>query len=119
MKKRKTIYHLSACSTCKKILESLPLKGCELRDIKAEPMSEGEVDELARLAGSYEVLFSRKAIKYRTLNLKDKKLGEKDYRKYILQDYTFLRRPVVVAGDSIFIGNAAAQVNAARQALSV
>lgn len=95
----------------------MPLKGCEIREIKTQKISEAELDDLARLAGSYELLFSRKAVKYRTLNLKDKKLSEKDIRKLILSEYTFLRRPVMVIGDQIFIGNATAQVNAARAAL--
>ena len=61
---------------------------------------------MKKLAGSYEALFSRVALKYRSMGLNTMKLTEKEYRKYILQEYTFLKRPVMVIGDRIFIGNA-------------
>ena len=112
------IYHLSSCSTCKKILGSLDTTSCELQDIKQNSITAKELDHMAKLAGSYEALFSRRAIQYRTLNLKDKKLTEKDYRKFILQEYTFLKRPVVIVGKQIFIGNIGSVVKAAQEALS-
>lgn len=77
----------------------------ELREIKTSPITESELDEMISLAGSAESLFSRVALKYRALGLHEKKLTEKDYRKYILQEYTFLKRPVLVLGKKIFIGN--------------
>lgn len=117
MPKRHKIYHLVSCSTCKKILNSLNTQSCELIDIKSQAITETELEDMAKLAGSYEALFSRKAIKYRTLGLKDKQLREKDYKKYILSDYTFLKRPVIIIGKEIFIGNAAAAVDPARARL--
>jgi arsenate reductase len=103
----KKIYHLSTCSTCKRILDELkPGKAFELQDIKSEPVTPAQLDELARLAGGYAPLFSRIAMKYRAWGLGARKLTEKDYRKYILQEYTFLKRPVIVDGQRIFIGNA-------------
>ena len=63
------------------------------------------MNQLRELAGSYEALFSRRAKKYKEMGLKDQKLQEEDYRHYILQDYTFLQRPVIVTGDQIFIGS--------------
>ena len=76
------------------------------------------MDELKELAGSYEALFSRVARKYRELGLHELELKEADYRKeYLLQDYTFLKRPVLVIGRQIFIGNQAKTVAAAKAAL--
>ena len=60
---------------------------------------------MAKIAGSYEALFSRKAIKYRSLGLNEMKLSEADYKKHIIEEYTFLKRPVAIIGDNIFIGN--------------
>ena len=57
------------------------------------------------LAGSYEALFSRRARKYKELGLKDQTLTEEDYKNYILSDYTFLKRPVIIDEDKIFIGS--------------
>jgi arsenate reductase (glutaredoxin) len=75
------------------------------------------LDEMAKIAGSYEALFSRIAIKYRTLGLNAKNLSEKDYRKLILEEYTFLKRPVLLLGSEIFIGNSPKNVAAAAEAL--
>ena len=42
-------------------------------------------------------------------------LTEKDYKKYILEEYTFLKRPVLVIGDKIVIGNAKKSVAEAKE----
>ncbi|ADX67864.1 arsenate reductase family protein [Weeksella virosa] len=101
----KKIFYLKTCSTCKRILDTIPTDGFEMREIKSEPLTKKEVDDLQKLAKSYEALFSRRAQKYKTLGLKDKILNEQDYKGYILSDYTFLKRPVIVDGQSIFIGS--------------
>ena len=72
---------------------------------------------MIKLAGSAEALFSRVALKYRVLGLNDKKLAEKDYRKYILEEYTFLKRPVLVLDKKIYVGNSKTNVIAMQQAV--
>lgn len=99
------IYYLASCSTCKKIIKSLPASNLLFHDIRENPLTETEVDALKELAGSYEALFSKKAQLYKSLGLKDKQLTEADYKKYLLQHYTFLSRPVFVINDKIYIGN--------------
>lgn len=81
------------------------LDGVTLRDIRNEKITEAEVDEMARLSGSYESLFSRRAMKYKELGLADRTLTENDYKEHILAEETFLKRPVVIVEDQIFIGN--------------
>ncbi len=108
------IYYLGTCSTCERILKEIPnLKSFTMREIKGDPITAKELDDMKKLAGSYEALFSRIALKYRALGLGKMTLTEKDYRKYILEEYTFLKRPVmIIPGSSpgqasqIFIGNA-------------
>lgn len=92
-------------------------KGFEMQDIKFDKITPGQLDELKKMAGSYEALFSRRAIKYKELGLKDKKLNEKDYRKLILEEYTFLKRPVIRVGDRIFAGSEKKTVEALKKAL--
>lgn len=102
----KKIYYLSTCSTCQRILKELkPDKNVILQDIKTDAITAEQLDEMASMSGSYEALFSRVALKYRALGLNTKKLNEKDYRKYILEEYTFLKRPVIIVNEKIFIGN--------------
>lgn len=114
----KKIYYLSTCSTCKKIIQELNLSNdFEFQDIKTTKITEVQLQEMAKLSGSYEKLFSRRAIKFKTLELKDKQLSENDIKKLILEEYTFLKRPVIIINDAIFVGNSAKTVEAAKQLL--
>ena len=113
-------YHLANCSTCRRILVDcgLQTKGFDLHDIRSEGISAEQLDDMRRLAGSFESLFSRRAVKYKSMGLKDKVLGESDYRSLILEDDTFLKRPVVVLGDRIFVGSEKATIQALMEATS-
>ena len=71
------------------------------------------------MVGSYEALFSRRSMKFRPMGLHEKQLTEKDYRKLILEEYTFLKRPVIVIDDKVFVGNAKAVVEAAVKAAAL
>jgi arsenate reductase len=99
------IYYIASCDSCRKIIKTLP-KNTNLifRDIKQTPLTEEELAEMYSLSGSYEALFSKKAQLYKSLNLKDKSLTEEDYKKYILEHYTFLSRPVFVIDNKVFVG---------------
>jgi arsenate reductase len=109
----KKIYHLANCTTNQRILKEVkPGKDVVMQEIKTEPITAAQLDEMAKMAGSYEALFSRVALKYRAMGLNELKLTEKDYRKYILQEYTFLKRPVMISGKQIFIGNSKKVVEA-------
>ena len=102
----KKAYFLSTCSTCKRIIKekALEKKGFIFQDIKTERISPVQLDELKKLAGSYEALFSRRSMKYKSMGLKDKNLTETDYRNLILEEYTFLKRPVIVEGRKLSVG---------------
>lgn len=88
-----------------------------LQDIKSDPITPNQIEELYQLSGSYESLFSKRARLYKSLDLKHKSLTEKDYKTFILEHYTFLKRPVLVYGNSIFIGNSKKVVAAAKDML--
>lgn len=100
------IYYLKTCDTCKRILKSLPnLDSFTLQDIKEQPITVKQLEEMYQLSDSYEKLFSKRAKLYKEMGLKDEKLQEDDFKRYILEHYTFLSRPVIIAEDKIFIGN--------------
>ncbi|MFT5917020.1 MAG: arsenate reductase [Flammeovirgaceae bacterium] len=102
----KKVYYLSTCNTCQRIIKELGI-GDEFsyQDIKTEQITESQLEEMKILAGSYEALFSRTARKYSALGLKEMDLQEADYKKYILEEYTFLKRPVFITDGEIFVGN--------------
>ncbi|WP_144890271.1 arsenate reductase family protein [Flavobacterium tiangeerense] len=100
------IYYLASCDTCRKIIKSLPKEhDFKFHDIKQDPITLEELEQMRKLAGSYEALFSKKAQLYKSMDLKNKSLTEDDYKKYILEHYTFLSRPVFIIKDKIYIGN--------------
>ncbi|UTW64190.1 hypothetical protein KFE98_08650 [bacterium SCSIO 12741] len=115
----KKVYHLSTCSTCIRILKELDLaaKGFELQDIKTNKITPEQLDEMKELSGSYESLFSRRAMLYKSMGLASKNLEENDYKNLILEHYTFLKRPVVVLNNEVFIGNSKKTVEAIASAL--
>jgi arsenate reductase len=115
----KKMFHLATCSTCALIIKETGVdkKGVDLQDIKTAKITAAQLDEMKKLAGSYEALFSKRALKYKELGLKDKSLTEKDFRNYILEEYTFLKRPVTILNNKIFIGNDKKTVAALKDAV--
>jgi arsenate reductase (glutaredoxin) len=106
IKKMDKIYYLASCDTCRKIIKSLPKDhNLVFHDIKQDPITAQELEKMRELAGSYEALFSKKAQLYKSLDLKNKALTEDDFKKYILEHYTFLSRPVFIINNAIYIGN--------------
>ena len=116
----KKIYHLASCTTCQRIIKELEIgNDFDRQNIKTEPITEKQLDDMAAITGSYESLFSRRAMKYRALGLHEKQLSEKDYKDLILKEYTFLKRPVILIDDEIFVGNAKKVVAAAKAKLGM
>lgn len=114
----KKIYYLSTCDTCKRIINELSLPdGFTLQDIKTEAITKSQIEDMRSLTDSYESLFSKRARLYKELDLKNKSLSEDDYKNYILEHYTFLKRPVILFNNQIFIGNSKKIVEAAKQAI--
>lgn len=99
------IYYLASCDTCRKIIKNLPENDLFFQDIRQNPVTEEELEEMYKLSGSYEALFSKKAQLYKSMDLKNKSLTEADFKKYILEHYTFLSRPVFIIDGEIYIGN--------------
>ncbi len=115
----KKVYYLKTCDTCRRILKELNLSSeFELQDIKTEAITVNQLEEMKALAGSYEALFSKRSQLYKKMDLKNQELAEKDFKHYILEHYTFLKRPVIIVDDNIFIGNSKNTVEAVKKVLS-
>jgi len=116
----KKVYYLSTCSTSKRIISELNLKklGFEFQDIKFDSITPEQLAEIKNMTGNYESLFSKIARKYKELGLKDKSLSEDDFKNYILSEYTFLKRPVIIIDSKIFVGNSKKVVQAVYDTLN-
>lgn len=114
----KKIYYLKTCNTCMRILKELnPSSEFLLQDIKETPITVKQLEEMYNLSGSYEALFSKRAKLYKEMDLKNQNLEERDYKHYILEHYTFLKRPVIINNNTIFIGNSKKTIEAAKTAM--
>ena len=112
------IYYLASCDTCRKIIKNLPKSAeLEFQDIRQNPITPEQLEELYQMAGTYEALFSKKAQLYKSMDLKNKNLTEADYKKYLLEHYTFLSRPVFIIKDKVYIGNSQPNIHAVTQVL--
>ncbi len=114
----KKIYYLSTCSTCNRIIKDLELDDSfEFQDIKSNKITTEQIEQMVKMSGSYESLFSKRAMKYKSLGLKDKNLSETDIKNLIVDEYTFLKRPVIIIDNNIFVGNSKKVVEAAKNEL--
>lgn len=86
--------------------------GFELIDIKKQNISEEDLETAKAALGSYENLFNKRAQKIKLLNLDLKSALESDFKIWILEEYTFLKRPVYFMGKKVFAGNDKATIHA-------
>jgi len=116
----KKLYYLSTCDTCKRIITEWNLPSeVVLQDIKTDIITISQLEEMYHLSGSYEALFSKRARLYKEKDLKNANLTEADYKNYILEHYTFLKRPVLLYNDAIFIGNSKKTIALAKEFIHV
>lgn len=107
----KKVYFLQTCDTCRRILKEVNLEGFERQEIKANPVTVSQLEEMYIFSNSYEALFNKRAKKYKSMGLKSELTTEKEYRQFILDEYTFLKRPVFIVGNDIFIGNSKKEID--------
>ena len=117
--KMKKYIYLSTCDTCRRILKELGLPAeVEMQDIKKDPITTDQLDWLFNKAGSYEALINNRARKFKELGLSPKDITEKQRKDLLLTDYTFLKRPVLIWNDEVFIGNAKKTIEEAKATIN-
>ena len=119
----KKIYHLKTCDTNRRILKQIKAaiseekyKEFTFQEIKTEAITVTQLEEMHHFTKSYEALFSKRAKRYKLL--KDQNLNEKDFKQLILEEYTFLKRPVILLNDEIFVGNSKKNIDLLLQKLN-
>ncbi|MDG1528714.1 MAG: ArsC/Spx/MgsR family protein [Polaribacter sp.] len=113
----KKVYFLQTCDTCRRILKEVNLDGFEKQEIKANPVTVNQLEEMYKISDSYEALFNKRAKLYKSMDLKNQTISEADYRQYILDEYTFLKRPVFMIDEEIFIGNSKKEIERLKEFL--
>lgn len=114
----KKIFFLSSCSTCQRIMKEIGVNESWIQqDIKKENINEETLDLIYNQTKSYEAIFSKKAIKYRSMGLKDLLKKDEEYKKFILEEYTFISRPIIQIDDTFYIGNSKKNIENVKLAL--
>lgn len=112
------IYHLKTCDTNRRIIKELDIPSSfEFQEIKSTPITDEQLQEMQNLSGSYESLFSKRSRQFKTMGLDKINLTEDHYKKYILEHYSFLKRPVLIIDNEIFIGNSKSNIENAKSAI--
>jgi arsenate reductase (glutaredoxin) len=95
------LYGISTCDTCKKALKTLERAGKEVtfRDIRANPMTQAEVDRIVQEFGDLAV--NKQSTTYRSFN---DFLKVSDPEAQIMAQPTVMKRPVIQDGDRWFLG---------------
>lgn len=114
----KKVYFLQTCDTCRRILKEVNLEGFERQEIKTNPITVDQLEKMYSLSHSYEALFNKRAKKYKAMGLKNEVVSEQDYRQLILDEYTFLKRPVFIVESDIFIGNSKKEIQRLKERIS-
>ncbi|MCI2228785.1 arsenate reductase [Polaribacter sp. MSW13] len=111
----KKVYFLQTCDTCRRILKEVNTDGFERQEIKTNNITADQLEEMYALSGSYEALFNKRAKLYKSMDLKNQVLSETDYKQFLLNEYTFLKRPVFIFDNEIFIGNSKKVIEALKE----
>ncbi|MCD8453401.1 arsenate reductase [Tenacibaculum finnmarkense] len=114
----KKVYYLQTCDTCKRILKEVNIDGFKKQEIKTNNVTVSQLEEMRKLTDSYQSLFNKRARLYKEKELKNKEISEAEYRDFILEEYTFLKRPVFILEDKIFIGNSKKVIEALKEELN-
>jgi len=102
----KVFFYLKTCDTCKRLINDLNLgSDIELVEIKVNPLNKEQLKTIRSFSESFEDLFNKRAQLYKQRNLNTKILSESDYEKLILEHYAFLKRPVLLYDNKLFVGN--------------
>lgn len=90
----------------------------DLIDIKKQHITGDDLDYIKEKIGSYEAAFNKRAIKYRNLSESLRPVKDEDYRKLILDEYTFLKRPAAIIDGNVIIGNSSTAVETLKSLLN-
>lgn len=87
-------------------MKELDLSSFQTIDIKKENISKEDLQLARKAFDSYIELFNKRARKIKALELELNSLSEQELEQHILDEYSFLKRPLMIDGDTILAGNA-------------
>ena len=106
-----TFLYLSSCSTCVRIINELKIQDAAyLQDVKKQKITPDQLAFLYAHTDSYETLINKRGHVYAQLKKEGEPLTEATYKALLDQEYSCLKRPILIWNDEIFLGNSKATV---------
>ena len=106
-----TFLYLSSCSTCVRIINELKIQDAAyLQDVKKQKITPEQLAFLYAHTDSYETLINKRGRVYAQLKKEGEPLTEATYKALLDQEYSCLKRPILIWNDEIFLGNSKATV---------
>lgn len=112
---QKKFYYLSTCDTCKRIMKELDLTSFEKIDIKSTNIQPADLELARKTVDSYLDLFNMRARKIKELSFDLKSATEAQLIELILNEYSFLKRPLMISDKTILAGNSKQTIEAMKQ----
>ena len=78
----------------------------QLHDLKKIPIEKVDLDFLATKVDSLKDLVNKRSRRIKELQVDIENLSDVQLLKYFQTEYTFIKRPIFIIGDQVFIGNA-------------
>jgi arsenate reductase len=101
----KKFFYLCTCDTCKRMMKELILTDFEIIDIKKTPISPSDLKTARKTVDSYQDLFNKRARKLKELKIDLSQLDDSKIETLILEEYSFLKRPLLLDGEKVLAGN--------------
>ena len=103
--KRLTLYTKAGCTSCLKARQFLLSRGVAYteRDIFKHPLNEPELRAIVAQQPVSSV-FSHRSPSVKALGLADQALGEEEMLRHMLAEPRLIRRPLLVAGETVVVG---------------
>jgi len=102
----KTVYFLSTCDTCKRIMKEVGVNDeFKVIDLKENRLSEDEIAFFVNKVDSISDLINKRSVIYKEQGLKNKQLSDDEIESLLIQHYTLIKRPIFILGEDTFIGN--------------
>lgn len=108
-----TAYLYNSCTSCRKTDEALRESGIEYerREFFKEKFTSDELRDLLQTHGlSIADVISTRSTPYKTHDLAHRGLSDDEILDLMVEDPRLLRRPIVIAGDTVLIGHNAGKL---------
>ncbi|MAV07679.1 MAG: hypothetical protein CMQ88_00550 [Gammaproteobacteria bacterium] len=115
---KNTFLYLSSCSTCIRIIKELNIENASfLQDVKHHKATADQLAFLYAHTQSYEALINKRGRVYAQLKKEGTNFTETIYKDLLEQEYSCLKRPILIWNKEVFLGNNKAIVAQMKNAL--